>query len=68
MTTKPDKDDYVVALEIEDVSGEDAGNYKIVAENKSGSTSATINLKFGGEYKVVFRVLRSVNYIPNEYS
>ncbi|XP_038051694.1 twitchin-like [Patiria miniata] len=49
MTTKPDGDSYQVALEIEDVSGEDAGNYKIVAENKSGSTSATINLKFGEE-------------------
>ena len=49
MTTKPDGNSYLVALEIEDVSGEDAGNYKIVAENKSGNTSATINLKFGGE-------------------
>ncbi|XP_022091183.1 twitchin-like isoform X3 [Acanthaster planci] len=49
MTTKPEAQGYLVALEIEDVSGEDAGNYKIVAENKSGSTSATINLKFGEE-------------------
>ncbi len=39
-----------MTLEIEDVSADDAGSYKIVADNKFGNTSATIALKFGGKY------------------
>lgn len=46
---KKEGDAYVVSLEIDDVSMEDAGSYKITAENSSGATSATIALKFGEE-------------------
>ncbi|XP_072021853.1 twitchin-like isoform X7 [Amphiura filiformis] len=38
---------YQVTLDIEDVNADDAGSYKIVADNKFGNTSATIALKFG---------------------
>ncbi|XP_071854761.1 twitchin-like isoform X8 [Apostichopus japonicus] len=46
---KKEGDTYVVSLEIDDVSMEDAGSYKITADNKGGTTSATIALKFGEE-------------------
>lgn len=51
---KKEGDAYVVSLEIDDVSMEDAGSYKITADNKGGTTSATIALKFGGELAVFF--------------
>ncbi|XP_030829655.1 twitchin isoform X2 [Strongylocentrotus purpuratus] len=48
-SVKPDGDVFVVKMEIADIVAADEGNYKIVASNKMGTTSATIALKFGDE-------------------
>ncbi|XP_071479592.1 twitchin-like [Diadema antillarum] len=48
-SVKADGDTFVVKMEIADIVAQDEGNYKIVAQNKLGTTSATIALKFGDE-------------------
>ncbi|XP_041468950.1 twitchin-like isoform X3 [Lytechinus variegatus] len=48
-SVKADGDVFVVKMEIADIVAQDEGNYKIVASNKMGTTSATIALKFGDE-------------------
>ncbi|XP_033116214.1 twitchin-like [Anneissia japonica] len=45
---KPDGGDYIVSMEINDISESDAGNYKVCVKNTHGDTSATIALNFGG--------------------
>ncbi|XP_022255917.1 muscle M-line assembly protein unc-89-like, partial [Limulus polyphemus] len=44
-----DKNSYNSALEIDDVSVEDAGKYKVTAKNDLGESNATINLNFDSD-------------------
>lgn len=41
---------YNVAMDITGVTQQDGGSYKVVAKNKLGEMSASINLNFNGEY------------------
>ena len=50
MKVKKDDNVYFIELEITDVSGKDAGKYKIMAKNEHGDAKSTIDLNFeGGE-------------------
>lgn len=41
---------YNVMMDIKGVTQADAGTYKVVAKNKLGEVSASINLNFSGEF------------------
>ena len=45
-TEARDKKQYFVVLEINDVSAQDGGNYKVTAKNALGESNATIKLNF----------------------
>jgi hypothetical protein len=47
-----DKDgqQYFAALEIKNVTVEDAGKYKVTAKNELGESNATITLNFDSKY------------------
>ncbi|XP_076353504.1 neural cell adhesion molecule 1-like [Tachypleus tridentatus] len=44
-----EKNSYYSALEIDYVTVEDAGNYKVTAKNELGESNATISLNFGSD-------------------
>lgn len=44
---------YTVVLDIDDVVETDAGLYKVKAKNKMGEVSASINLNFSREFKLL---------------
>jgi hypothetical protein len=41
---------YFVCLEIDDVTVEDAGKYKVTAKNNLGETNGSITLNFDSKY------------------
>lgn len=45
-----DGQEYFAALEIKNVTVEDAGKYKVTAKNELGESNATITLNFDSEY------------------
>lgn len=49
MILKEDKNTYSIALEIAEVSAKDGGEYKAVAKNEHGESTATITLNFEGK-------------------
>lgn len=44
---RKEKESYFVSLEIDNVTVNDAGKYKINAKNELGESNATISLNFG---------------------
>ncbi|XP_077869356.1 myosin light chain kinase, smooth muscle-like [Saccoglossus kowalevskii] len=44
-----DDEFYFAALEVENITPDDAGEYKVVAKNKKGQSERTINLNFDSE-------------------
>lgn len=52
-----DKDgqQYFAALEIKNVTVEDAGKYKVTAKNELGESNATITLNFDSKYYAMQR-------------
>lgn len=50
-----DKDghSYFATLQINNVTVEDAGKYKVTAKNELGESNATISLNFDSEYSFV---------------
>ena len=45
---------YFACLEIDEVSTDDAGKYKVQAKNILGESNATINLNFDSKRSVLF--------------
>ena len=45
---------YFVCLEIDDVTVEDAGKYKVTAKNNLGETNGSITLNFDSKYLKIF--------------
>lgn len=48
MIQKQDKTTYSIALEIAEVGAQDGGEYKAIAKNEHGESTATITLNFEG--------------------
>lgn len=46
-----DGQEYFAALEIKNVTVEDAGKYKVTAKNELGESNATITLNFDSKYR-----------------
>lgn len=53
-TQKKGPKDYLISLEISNVSPSDAGSYRVTAKNALGESNATIGLNFDGKCLVVF--------------
>uniref|UniRef100_A0A182TV28 Ig-like domain-containing protein n=1 Tax=Anopheles melas TaxID=34690 RepID=A0A182TV28_9DIPT len=49
---------YRATLEVDNVTFEDSGKYKVTAKNELGESSATISLNFDSEYSVPWRQKR----------
>lgn len=49
MLVDKDGNSYHVTLQIDDVTIEDAGKYKVTAHNELGESNATISLNFDSE-------------------
>lgn len=49
MTVEKDGKSYHSVMQIEDVTVEDAGKYKVIAKNELGESNASISLNFDGE-------------------
>ncbi|KAF0296565.1 Twitchin [Amphibalanus amphitrite] len=49
MTVLKDGNAYTATLEISDVTAQDAGKYKVTAQNELGESSAAISLNFDGQ-------------------
>lgn len=47
---KQEGQSYFASLEINNVTVEDAGKYKVTAKNELGESNATISLNFDSEY------------------
>jgi hypothetical protein len=58
-----DKDgqQYFAALEIKNVTVEDAGKYKVTAKNELGESNATITLNFDSKYLAVNIATMKIN-------
>lgn len=52
---------YTVVLDIDDVVETDAGLYKVKAKNKMGEVSASINLNFSREFKLLLFFFLNLN-------
>ena len=52
MTVEKDGNDYHSVMEIDDVTVEDAGKYKVIAKNELGESNASISLNFDGKWTV----------------
>lgn len=50
LTVQKDGQEYFSALEIKNVTVEDAGKYKVTAKNELGESNATITLNFDSKY------------------
>jgi hypothetical protein len=50
LTVDKDGHSYFAALEIKNVTVEDAGKYKVTAKNELGESNATISLNFDSKY------------------
>lgn len=48
-----DGQEYFAALEIKNVTVEDAGKYKVTAKNELGESNATITLNFDSKYRTI---------------
>lgn len=51
MSALPDGNSYQSVLQIDDVTVEDAGKYKVTAKNELGESNATISLNFDSKLK-----------------
>jgi hypothetical protein len=49
MIVDKDGNSYTAVLDINDVTVEDAGKYKVTAKNELGESNATISLNFDSE-------------------
>jgi hypothetical protein len=52
---------YNVMMDIKGVTQADAGTYKVVAKNKLGEVSASINLNFSGKFNKILIVERKIH-------
>ncbi len=55
---------YFACLEIDDVSADDAGKYRVHAKNNLGESNATINLNFDSKLSFLknnFIILKTIN-------
>lgn len=50
LSVDKDGQQYFAALEIKNVTVEDAGKYKVTAKNELGESNATITLNFDSKY------------------
>lgn len=50
VVTQTDGTNYLVVMEIDEVTEEDGGSYKVTARNSAGESNATINLSLQGIY------------------
>lgn len=50
ISVQKDGPQYFAALEIKNVTVEDAGKYKVTAKNELGESNATITLNFDSKY------------------
>jgi hypothetical protein len=48
-------------MDIKGVTQADAGTYKVVAKNKLGEVSASINLNFSGKFNKILIVERKIH-------
>ena len=49
---------FFACLEIDDVSADDAGKYRVHAKNNLGESNATINLNFDSNFKFfIFKLI-----------
>ena len=46
---------YFIVLEINGVSAQDAGNYRVTAKNALGESNATIRLNFDSKYREIIK-------------
>ena len=53
MAVLKDGNAYTATLEIRDVTAQDAGKYKVTAQNELGESSAAISLNFDGQWAEV---------------
>lgn len=53
LSVQKDGQQYFAALEIKNVTVEDAGKYKVTAKNELGESNATITLNFDSKYHLM---------------
>jgi Immunoglobulin I-set domain len=53
LSVDKDGQQYFAALEIKNVTVEDAGKYKVTAKNELGESNATITLNFDSKYLAI---------------
>lgn len=58
MRVEEDGHSYFATLEIENVTVEDAGKYKVMAKNELGESNATISLNFDSMY-IIWKTIAS---------
>lgn len=56
LTVQKDGQEYFSALEIKNVTVEDAGKYKVTAKNELGESNATITLNFDSKYTTTYNI------------
>ena len=64
MTAQTDGMNYVLMLEIGDVTAQDGGSYKVNAKNALGESNANINLNLEGTNSVSGRFMRISFSLP----
>lgn len=57
MTLDKDGNSYHSVMEIDDVTVEDAGKYKVIAKNELGESNASISLNFDGKRNTFYTLL-----------
>lgn len=55
LSVDKDGQQYFAALEIKNVTVEDAGKYKVTAKNELGESNATITLNFDSKYDAMLK-------------